>query len=686
MQTHSLSREFNECSYHADREISQAPDRATHTRASVIVAAAAFLAVLLIINHALFTIPIMEYWDSAANALQILRAKHFRELLGNYSRWGFHHPGPGFFYIYAFGEWLFHDVLHLVPAEMNAHILTIILLNTAFLFSSIGMIARHCRSRLFVPAASALSLFFLYVVNRTIPGSALLSIWPPHVLMFCFLFFVTMGAAVALGEVSKLPLFVLSGILLVHGHAAQPLFVGTLILAGLATLWFRQGRLVGVSRFIHAHRRPTAISLALCILGAMPIALDIVLHKPNNFDAVRFYNSEHRGIQHKPRLALKYELSFLDFIPDTEVVLEEHPTRLMSLGGSKPYVAIYWCVGCVMLGLLAATYAGRKGRIPLFFKYLAAEIAAVLLLFFVWTLKMSGALVNFNGYFIYGMQLLTMLVMAALILDGLSITARPSLVFALCALFPVSMFAARPEFTNVSTGDIETNRLYESIPANLGPVHFTFPPNTWLEVMGAANRMAHEGRRFCVDESWAWVFGRENVCQSLDGLTNIVLIDLALTPTPRECISPCRVLLHDSVFAVQMLPYPYLKLPFAIKPDGILTLNTNFSGAGEAPVWSSRRSAIHFRLEKEFTDAVRVRVSVLGTATSVGPAEIFLNGHFLGSIVAGRSKSDFIADRSMFLGGAENELLIQVSHPARAPHDWRELGFLWAGLQLEPVN
>lgn len=127
----------------------------------VALSAVVFLAVLLVLNRALFRVPIFEYTDFAANALQIERAKHFRELLGNYSRWGFHHPGPAFFYIFALGEKVLHDWLHLVPSEMNAHILSMVVLSTAFLFGAIGVIATRCRSRLFPPAALALSLLYL---------------------------------------------------------------------------------------------------------------------------------------------------------------------------------------------------------------------------------------------------------------------------------------------------------------------------------------------------------------------------------------------------------------------------------------------------------------------------------------------------------------------------------------------
>src|SRR5215471_288561 len=111
----------------------------------IFLCAAAFIATLLVINRDLFRAPIWEYSDYAANAIQIERAKHFRELLGNYSRWAFHHPGPGFMYVFALGERLFHDWFRLVPGEMNSHILTAVLVNLAFLFGTIAILAKRVK-------------------------------------------------------------------------------------------------------------------------------------------------------------------------------------------------------------------------------------------------------------------------------------------------------------------------------------------------------------------------------------------------------------------------------------------------------------------------------------------------------------------------------------------------------------
>lgn len=645
------------------------------------VAASAFLLVLLIINHSLFTTPILAFSDFAANGLQVERAKHFREMLGNYSRWGFHHPGPAFMYIWAFGEALFHDLLHVVPANMNAHILTIILLNTAFLFGTIGILARRCTSRLFVPVALALSLYFIYVVNHTLAGSAVLSIWMPHVLLFPFLFFVAVSAAVAMGEVSKLPWLVLTGLLLLHGHAAQPLFVSALSALALLTLWLVKGRSVGLRSLLKQNRKPLLLSLVLVVIFALPIILDVFLHHPNNLQAIMAYNSQHHGLQNKLRLSSKYEVSFLDFVPDTEVVLTQRPTHLMSAGGSKPYVAIYWCVACLLLGLLLGLRLRRETKIPPFFKYLALEIAVVAGLFYVWTLKMAGALLNFNGYFFYGMQLLLLLLVAALILDALQLAVPPSTALVLCALLPLSMFAAKSGFRNASTGDPETDRLMASLPPDMGPVHLNFPGQDWLTIVGVADQLKHEHRPFCVDEVWAFTFGEENVCGEMDGLSNLVL-----TRTPIDCTSPCRVLSKDHQFQFLLKPYPFLRLPVTITPENIDTLNVNFYGSDTAPVWSSRRSTVYFRLADDFSSAPQVRITVLGWARKEYPARIVVNGEILGTISAGPATTDFVFDRSILRPAGENTLVIEVDGAQPIPGDPRTLGFLWGGFRLAPAE
>lgn len=654
---------------------------------AVVVSAFVFLTTIVIINRELFRVAIWEYTDFAANALQIERAKHFHELLGNYSRWGFHHPGPFFFYYFALGEKVLHDWLHVVPAEMNAHIVFMIVLNTAFLFGAIGIIAGRCRSRLFPPAALGLSLLFIYVVNCTIPGSAIFSIWMPHVLMFCFLFFLTAGASLAGGRTAHLPWMILSGCTLIHGHVAQPLFVGTLGTMAVVTVWWRCGRSIGTARFIRQNRKAIAVSLLVIVVFSLPIVLDVTLHHDNNVRAILRHSALHQGLQQPFLKSLKYESSFFAFIAKPEVVLESPRAGLIKKALARPEVATLWCLGALMLGLTLWLFRKSHDSVSLFVRYGVFEILVVAALFYYWTLKMTGALFNFNGYFFFSVELLALLLMASVILDGFQLNVKPTLSVVLCALMPLSMFAGQRGFLNTEKGEIETDRLVATLPQIDGqPVHLSFDGGDWMIEAGIASRLQHEHQSFCVDDLWAFTFGRDHRCQQFKNLDNLIL-----SRVPEACEAPCRLLMKDDRFELELTPYPELKLPFTIKPDDRTSLNKGFNEfLGTAgPVWATAHATIYFRLAPDFGDAPRVRLKIFGTANPDHPVKILLNDHFLGTITAGHDTSEFTVDRTLLVPG-ENRLVIQVDDPLKVPGDPqnnpRVLGFSFGKAEFESAR
>src|SRR6185369_4185587 len=121
-----------------------------------------FAGVVLAINGLWFRVPIIESADLAANSIQVYHAKMFRELLGNYSLWQFHHPGPLFFYLRAAGEYVLRDWLLMVPAPLNAQLVTLVLVNTALLFGSIEIFARQFPGTLFRPLAAVAAVWLIW--------------------------------------------------------------------------------------------------------------------------------------------------------------------------------------------------------------------------------------------------------------------------------------------------------------------------------------------------------------------------------------------------------------------------------------------------------------------------------------------------------------------------------------------
>ena len=177
------------------------------SHAAILLPGLTFLALVIIMNWRLFVTPMFEWGDVAANELQVHSAKHLHELLGNYSRWHFHHPGPFLFYLFAAGEAILYDWLHLVPAPLNAECLTEIFFSVLCLFLAIYVFYANVKRPLFPAIAILTSILFLYALDTAIPNSALVALWQPYTEGFAFLLLASSAASVGAGELEACPAF-----------------------------------------------------------------------------------------------------------------------------------------------------------------------------------------------------------------------------------------------------------------------------------------------------------------------------------------------------------------------------------------------------------------------------------------------------------------------------------------------
>jgi hypothetical protein len=268
------------------------------------VSFAVMLTLLLVRSRELFSRVIYEEGDLAANSILTYQAKHFDLLVGNYSRIGFSHPGPGYFYLQAFGEWLLYDLLHLVPSPWNGHAVAIFSLNAACLALVLTVIQSWFRSWTGVVAAAGVAL--AYLAGH---GDLVTSTWMPHAYFAPFLVLLVAAASVAAGRTRHLWMLTLAGCLLVHGHAEFLFFVP--LIAGTALLphWRRLPRI--------RSRRPPPVQgagrdwlLALGILAIflLPIVLNLALRWPGEFAKYFAYGGERSA--HPLLSALHYDLEF----------------------------------------------------------------------------------------------------------------------------------------------------------------------------------------------------------------------------------------------------------------------------------------------------------------------------------------------------------------------------------------
>ncbi len=328
-----------------------------------------------------FRHPYYEFWDLAANSLAVNRAKHFQELYGSYSRWGFHHPGPVFFYVQAFGEWFFYDLLHLTPAPFNAQTLASLCVTTSFFVASLTVFSHwmsESARRWFVPMALIVGALHFGAVSRLpsydmlLGSSVFSSAWTAHSWVFPFLCMLVAGASVAAGRGEDLPLLALADGMLIHAHIVAPMFVGPVTLGAytgllvmslrrerataaadmspVATVWKRSLRALGAPW--RAFPLQHAVALSIVGVFALPIVIDLFLGDDNNFHAVMAHMRAHQGEHKKLVRSLFYFVQFGAYRP---YKAHTHMFGRYDLAGAKAYLwyhkKIYaaWIAGVLLV-------------------------------------------------------------------------------------------------------------------------------------------------------------------------------------------------------------------------------------------------------------------------------------------------------------------------------------------------
>ncbi len=144
--------------------------------------------------------------DMALIELATRHASEGRQLLGPYSRFGFHHPGPAMFYLlaplYAASGGLFVSLLF-----------TALLANAVLLGGAAWTAWRAGREEALLPALVVLPLLALYI-----RPSYLCSVWNPNLAIVPFLAALLALAAVIAGRMAFLPLAVGAGSLALQCH------------------------------------------------------------------------------------------------------------------------------------------------------------------------------------------------------------------------------------------------------------------------------------------------------------------------------------------------------------------------------------------------------------------------------------------------------------------------------------
>ncbi len=458
-----------------------------------------------------FNTPQLEYGDIAVNAMQIENAKYFRELYGNYSRFEFNHPGPAFFYVYAAGEWILRDGLGLVPSPGNAHLVAALFLQSLFFAGALALFSVHLPAKRWLPfALLAAALFFGFV------GDAFVSVWPPHVLLMPFLCFLVACISVATGRYDHLPWVVVSGGFLVHGHVAQPLFLGGLGALALATVWWRE-RQPGTWRlgtaFVRAHRKVLWTSAALAGVFLLPLLIDI-LTKGTRGNVATILGTFSANSPDKPSLlqSLLYFLSFGSSTKEQDQLFTQLGPQSWAFFAERRglYLTLAAALG-IPIGLLFRWPARFSSHEHRFLRTCYAFLGATVLLCLLWGRAQAGGMHHFNGYFYYAIYFFGLLAGLAILTRFIRRELPPPIATALvCCAAVLATWAFRTQrFSEEESGlalrrGIEAALVADPSP---GPKLLRFEHHVWPAAASVALDLKRRAIGVYMTPWWTFMFG-----------------------------------------------------------------------------------------------------------------------------------------------------------------------------------
>lgn len=377
----------------------------SHALARISPGVLLFIALLLyygcLSSRQLFQHDFRETGDFAANALKIENAKNFQEAYGNYSRWKFCHPGPFYWYAFAAGERAFYKALGIVPAQGNAHLLTLLVLSLAGLAGGLRLISKCYDSPFLLPLLS-LAAMPVIVAN----SDYFVVHWPPFQVVIPVFLAATSAVAWSRGFAVALPIFAVSSLVCLHAHVAQALFMGVvacfLVLQYALSAKFRESL-----RWSVMPRPILWATIAIAGILLLPFVCDSVLYlsgRPSNIANILQHMRGKHGEANSWESAVQYCLMFLD--PPTSG--NRVPTgTLWENVSAHPWTVVLalsviaFNVVTVIRGLYVRSDWDKSANYP------TAMLGVMLLGATVfWAKIQDGQQYAFNAFFIYGIYLI----------------------------------------------------------------------------------------------------------------------------------------------------------------------------------------------------------------------------------------------------------------------------------------
>ena len=426
--------------------------------------------------------PFREVSDGAILEIYTLEALRGRLLVGPYSRFGWHHPGPLYFYLEAPWYWL--SGRHTAGMQAGALALNL---------TAVAGIARTVAAHATTTSAAALCAALAWYVWRT--GDLMVSPWNPHVvvlpLVACI---VTAAAFAASGRRALLLWLVLTGSFLVQTHIAMALPVALLMIAACVA---QRGAVAA------GWRAAAGIGLAVWL----PVIVEQATHHPGNITRIVAFFAQASAAQTIRDAAAAWSAALTGaFRPGFVVALG---FDLRPVDGTWPLV---WS-GSALALLAAAAGRARRQRNG-FAMWLAVMCALTSAIALVAATRIRGRIVDHEVFWISAVGVIDAAAIAGAFgrPNGRGRTApliaAASVVFAAAiGVGGMRRAIARPRTVDDHSVDVLARSIEQYVASGVRRPLIHIEQQIWPIAAGALLLADKQGIAFAVDDQWRAMFG-----------------------------------------------------------------------------------------------------------------------------------------------------------------------------------
>jgi hypothetical membrane protein len=438
--------------------------------------------------------PVTPVSDTAVIESYTLYASRAELMVGPYSRYGWHHPGPLYFYLLA-------PVYMLAGGSTPGLSAGALLINVASIVLLAWVLVRIAAGWLTVAIAAAMALY----VWRLAP--LLVSPWNPHVVVIPLAALTVVAAAVATGDHGLLPLGVglASFVMQTHLGVAPTAIAVTAVLA--SATWQAARAATPTSR-----RAAVAAAAVAAALWAMPLA-EQASASPGNMTAIwRFFSSPDRGHQ---TMAATYA-AWSDMV--TGIVRPD-----FHLAGGSPFRRSRWrlartVAACEIAALLGIALVARRRRRRFEAAFVSVLLLALAVAFTAVT-RIHDDIIDHDVFWISALGALVAATIAAAAVSEAWRSDAPTRLVAGAALgaAAAATFVGFGELTAVTKRTINPeparraaavigDALARHVRSTSVKPHILIDQDEWPVAAGALLHLQRSRLPFAVDDDWLVMF------------------------------------------------------------------------------------------------------------------------------------------------------------------------------------